>query len=313
MNYLIVNARAGRALDSETWQRLLRSAGVAFQVLPPDDDRTWPTLGSDDCLIVAGGDGTVSRYAVKAVASGCTLGILPAGTGNDFARGLGIPLDAEAACQNLRHGGVRHIDIGKIGDDWFLNVAHIGFGSEVSRRVKRDRKHWWGRFAYLRTLVERTRRVRGFKARIRVDNRIIGGRWLQISIANGGFFGGGQRFFQANPFDARLHLIGIRPRAIPTLFILWLLARIRGAAPRNKAIVALSGTQFEILGNSGLDVMADGEPRTHLPATVGVEPAKLRVVMPDPEQRAADVGARAPANQEPYSDRDTLDRTGKTR
>lgn len=287
VNYLIVNPGAGNAAGADFWRTRLAEHGIAVQVMTTGADTEFLRLTADDRLIVAGGDGTMSRYAALAVDAGCTLGVLPAGTGNDFARGLGVPLEPDAACRNLRDGVPRQVDVGVIGDGLFLNVAHIGLGAEVTRSLHSDDKHWWGRFAYLRALVERVTRARGFRAGIRVGGKTLRGRWLQISIANGRSFGGGQQFFDADPFDGRLDLVAVRPKPLWVLFMLWLSARARGRPPRHEALVRLRDTHFEILAHSRRPVTADGELCAHLPVRIGIRKAALSVILPPGEARPA--------------------------
>lgn len=105
MNYLLANPSAGNGFDRAFWRRQLRAAGVEVRNWP-DRDTQQPQLGADDRLLVAGGDGTMNAQVNRCVTSGCVLGVLPSGTGNDFANGLGIPVDLEQACRTLADGRV---------------------------------------------------------------------------------------------------------------------------------------------------------------------------------------------------------------
>ena len=280
MNLLVLNPKSGNAEDGEFWREHFHQAGVVVEPDNVTEAQQLRGLKASDCLIVAGGDGTLRRYAATCAEIGCTLGVLPSGTGNDIARGVTIPLEPDAACRNLADGVTRKVDIGLIDDEIFLNAAHIGLGPEISRNVDRAYKHWWGRYAYWRTLLDRVQRTRGFKATIRCDDEFIHGRWLQITVANGRSFGGGQRFFEATPFDGRLDLIAIRPHPVYQLFFIWLLARFRGAAPDSEAFEQYRGTDIEILGDSSKEVTADGELIAHLPVRFAIRPKALRVVIP---------------------------------
>lgn len=280
MNWLIVNPSSGNAKDSGFWQELLQRKGVVSHTDGDGAISKIPNLREQDCLIVAGGDGTVRRYADWCIANRCSLGVLPAGTGNDFARGIGLPLEPDAACSIIAEGHVRQVDTGQVNNQLFLNVAHVGLGSKIGPEVETSTKRWWGRFAYLRTLIERLRSARGFKATITSNDETFRGRWLQISVANGGSFGGGQRFFEASPFDGQLDLLAIRPRPFSKLFAIWLAARLRGTAPASEAIEQRRGTRFEITGDARLAVIGDGETLTRLPANFEVHPGALRVLLP---------------------------------
>lgn len=278
---LILNPVSGNAKGAHFWLRTLRDQGVDAQLFDADNDETLPDLTDTKTLIVAGGDGTVRLHAAACVAADCTLGVLPSGTGNDFARGLSIPLEPEDACQNISKGQTHTIDVGRLNDQVFLNVAHIGFATEVTRGVNHTSKDWWGRFAYFRTVIDRLHDLRGFKATIRDDHREYTGRWLQITIANGRSFGGGQQFFDATPFDGQLDLLAIRPRPLPQLIFVWLLARLRRAAPETPVVMRLRADSFEIAAESQMPVTADGEALARLPARFSVMPGALRVIAPE--------------------------------
>ncbi len=281
MNLLVSNPAAGNAKETGDWLSALARAGVKAKLAETENGQFRSALTGDDCLIVAGGDGTIRSYAAVCLDSSCTLGILPAGTGNDFARGLNIPLDPDSACENISSGLVAPIDVGLLDDDIYLNVAHIGLGTEISRNLEGEHKHWWGRFAYLRTFLQRFRQARGFHATIECADEVIKGRWLQITVANGRSFGGGQRFFDASPFDGQLDLLAVRPRPLFRLFLVWVLAHVKGSTPDNEAIVQRRGKTFRIVGDSQRQVTADGEVLAHLPVRFTVMESALRVLVPE--------------------------------
>lgn len=275
---LVINPNAGQSPQAKLWLARLREAGIDARVV--DLDANPDALNEAKRLIVAGGDGTVSRYAHACAETGCELGILPAGTGNDFARGLGIPVEPAAACDNIRAGVARAVDLGVLGNEIFLNAAHIGFGSAVSRSVGDDAKGTWGRFAYLRTMIQRLRRARGFHATIKVGSQTLSGRWLQITVANGTSFGGGNDLVEVSPFDGQLDLFAIRPSPIHHLAWAWLLARLTNRVPNSATITRLKGQQIDIDGSNERCVTADGEGMARLPVSFHARPGALRVILP---------------------------------
>lgn len=280
MNYLIVNPASGAERDAEFWLERLRRAGVSAALCPAETADQLPALGRNDRLLVAGGDGTLRRFASACMDQGAALGVLPSGTGNDFARGLDIPLDPEAACGTIAGGRVVRVDVGRIDDEVFLNVAHVGLGSEVGPGVGPQIKRWWGRMGYLRTALNRLRDRRGFRARIRCDRTVATGRWLEIAVANGPSFGGGQRIFEASPFDGCLDLLAVRPRPLSRLLGVWLRAWLRRATPRDEAVVRLRGRECSIEARRARNVSADGELVGGTPACFSVARGALRVIVP---------------------------------
>jgi diacylglycerol kinase (ATP) len=107
-----------------------------------------------DYIFVAGGDGTLNE-AVNGVAAdpsalaGVTLGVVPIGTGNDFASALGIPDDLDQAIDALGRAEPRQIDLGRLDDQFFVNVSAGGFIAEVSDAVSTQLKTIAGKLAYL--------------------------------------------------------------------------------------------------------------------------------------------------------------------
>lgn len=278
-DWLVSNARSGQARKVEELLAQLAAVGLQAEHVDPELPVADFTPGKGDRVIIAGGDGTVRRYAAQVARQNAVLAVLPTGTGNDFARGLQIPLDIESACRVAAQGVVRTLDMALLDEKTFLNVAHIGFGTEVSRHVDAEQKRGWGRFAYVRTLFGRLRQSRGFKASIEHPGGRVRGRWLQISIANGCSFGGGQEFFGAVPFDGQLDLLAIRPRSLLMLMLLWLRAKITRSSPPSDALLELRAQRFTVGGNRRLTVRADGEHLGNLPAAFAIEPSALRVLV----------------------------------
>ena len=91
-------------------------------------------------LVAAGGDGTVNAIASVVVESDSVLGVLPMGTFNNFARDLGLPLDAESALDTLLEGRVVQVDVGEVNGRIFLNNSSLGLYPEiVANRLWRQR------------------------------------------------------------------------------------------------------------------------------------------------------------------------------
>src|SRR5215813_3620555 len=146
---LIVNPVSGKgrgAAVAERASRTLREGGLANEVVysrsPADPEELARAAVRDRCplVIAVGGDGLVSQVAGALVGSDSALGVVPAGVGNDFARGLGIPLDTAQACAVLTRGYARKVDVGQANDRYFFSVAVMGFAAEVNRKANRFRR-----------------------------------------------------------------------------------------------------------------------------------------------------------------------------
>jgi len=116
-----------------------------------------------DLVIASGGDGTVTACAAGLAGSGVPLGVLPAGTGNLFARNLGLPLDLDAALAVALTGAERRVDVGVANERLFLVMAGIGIDAAVLAGVSEALKKRAGWHAYtlsaVRHLWDRLTRV----------------------------------------------------------------------------------------------------------------------------------------------------------
>jgi diacylglycerol kinase (ATP) len=159
---LIVNPRSGAeaAPDYLTLmnRRIRERAGSLDIVLTTGEGDAFEAARravTDGCdhLFVAGGDGTLNE-ALNGVAradalSAVTFGVIPLGTGNDFASALGLPEDVEGALEVLLEGAPVPVDVGRLNDDCFVNVSGGGFIAEVSDAVDTHLKTIAGKLAYL--------------------------------------------------------------------------------------------------------------------------------------------------------------------
>jgi diacylglycerol kinase (ATP) len=145
-------------------------------------------------IVAVGGDGTWSNVGNAILATGqpVELGLIPGGTGCDLAKSLGIPpRDVQACCRIVLDGATRAIDVGKIEDKHFLNIA--GFGYDVA--VLEDSwsvGYLEGSLLYLYCALRQLGSYRGFDVEAEVDGRHLGRReMLMVIVANARVFGGG--------------------------------------------------------------------------------------------------------------------------
>jgi diacylglycerol kinase (ATP) len=159
---LIVNPSSGRELAAENADRIAASLRVRYDDLEVvttggdgDAERAGATAAASNrgTVFVAGGDGTVNE-AVNGVAAAGALdmvrfGIIPLGTGNDFAAGLGIPADVDEALEILGQERELRVDLGSVNGRVFINTSGGGYIAEVSVAVTPQLKTIAGRLAYL--------------------------------------------------------------------------------------------------------------------------------------------------------------------
>lgn len=142
-------------------------------------------------VVVAGGDGTIHMVANALAGTGIALAVLPLGTANDFARGLGLPTDLDEAVALAAGGPSRPIDLGRVNGRYFLNAAHLGLGAETAKRADARLKRWLGPIAYVLAAMGAWRETPALELALRADGQTAVMRASQVLIANGRFYGGG--------------------------------------------------------------------------------------------------------------------------
>jgi diacylglycerol kinase (ATP) len=146
-------------------------------------------------LILGGGDGSVSSVVDFLADHHVTLGLLPLGTANDFARTLEIPSDIEKACQTIAGGKEVDVDLGLAGDNYYVNVASVGLGVGVTQALTPGLKRRIGALAYPAAAIKAFLGHKPFSARLTFPDgdyeSVEYGRLLQVAVGNGRFYGGG--------------------------------------------------------------------------------------------------------------------------
>ncbi len=216
---LITNAEAGTHDEEAVEEALvvLRSRADVRVACTGDVDELREVLAGRDGrdVVVAGGDG--SLHAVVGVLfdagdlSGPTIGLIPLGTGNDFASGVGIPPSPAEAAGVIVDGPTVEVDV--LVDDKsgiVVNAVHIGVGADAAREAKPWKKRL-GKAGYLVGAVKAGVKAQGHKLRVVADERVLAKgrhRVLQVGIGNGPNIGGGTALApQADPTDGAVDVV----------------------------------------------------------------------------------------------------------
>ncbi|TWG02028.1 diacylglycerol kinase [Streptomyces brevispora] len=288
---LFVNPTAGRGRGAHAAQpaaSALRDAGFAVRtVLGEDADDALrrareAVAGGTGALIAVGGDGMMS-LALQAVAGTRTpLGVVAAGTGNDFARALGLPIRDPAAAgrlaaEALKGSAVREIDLGLVGDRWFGSVLASGFDSRVNDRGNRMR---WvgGRFKYDLAILAELAAFKPIAYRIRLD----GGPVHEIAatlvaVGNGSTYGGGMRICADAVMDDGLFDVTVVGDCSRTT-LLKVFPRVYKGTHLGHPVVTVHRVSSIELEAVGVTAYADGEPLGALPLTATCVRGAVRVL-----------------------------------
>lgn len=147
-------------------------------------------------IIVAGGDGTINRV-VNAIMNNnikIPLGIIPAGTSNDFARHIKMPKKFDECIDRILKGNIENVDIGKVNDKYFINVCSAGLFTNTSQKVDVVLKNIVGKLSYFITGVFEMFRFKPFYVKIETDDDIIIEKIAIILVFNGSSVGGMNTF-----------------------------------------------------------------------------------------------------------------------
>lgn len=148
---------------------------------------------TDGCtgVISIGGDGTAFEVACGLMNTGIPLGIIPAGTGNDFIKTVGLPKKPLAALDFILTHQPRPVDVGGLNDRLFLNVCGTGFDVTVLDYTLAAKKYCRGILPYLIGLIRGIVHYKPVHVRFTVDGETEERDVLICSVANGRYFGGG--------------------------------------------------------------------------------------------------------------------------
>jgi diacylglycerol kinase (ATP) len=212
---VIVNPVAGRGAVGANLP-FVRSAFAAHGIhdiyesaAPGDEERLAARAVRDgvQLIVAVGGDGTCSRIANVIIESGaqCRLAVVPAGTGNDFAKTLGVSRFApEQIAELVAHGGAKRIDVGLADGHYFLNSCGFGFDASVLEATSRV-PFLKGDAVYIYSALRQLFSYRGVEVSVSGAPGVSSGSMLMVTVSNGRWLGGAFKIApQASVLDGKL-------------------------------------------------------------------------------------------------------------
>jgi diacylglycerol kinase (ATP) len=287
--HFIVNPVAGRGRAMRVWQALqkhLVSRAVEFTYSftqgPGHATELARQAVARTCgaCVGVGGDGTLHEMLPALMGTETALGCIPAGTGNDFARGLGLPRTVERQATMLAVAKRRTIDVPSVNGEPFLNVAGAGFDAVVADTVNRSFRALHGPIPYILAIFRTLVSYHNAPLSIRLDdgppNEL---RCLLVAGGNLQYYGGGMKICpMACPGDGSLDFcIAGDLSKIDALCTLPRL--LRGTHIYHPKCTYLRARKADIDGPP-LPIQADGQIVGTLPATFTLQPQALWVLQP---------------------------------
>ncbi len=285
---LVVNPssgkRHGEAIAAQAVVRLGNAGHTTIVVqgadAPAARDQLKQAISSGlDGVLVVGGDGALHGVLDHVADSDLIFGLIPAGTGNDTARSLGIPVkDVDAAVDLVVAGHIRTIDLARADESYVATVVASGFDSKVNERAN---EMTWPR-GNMRYNIATVAELRGFEPlpfTLVLDGRTIEREAMLVAVGNGPSFGGGLRICEgAQLDDGLLDVVVINP--VSKLKLLRVFPKLYKGTHVTLPEFERHRVREVTLTSPGIVAYGDGERLGALPMTTRVCPGALRVFAP---------------------------------
>lgn len=230
-------------------------------------------------VLIAGGDGTVDSVVNTMARKGISLpiGILPVGTANDFAKFLGIPTDITRACKQILTSEAKGIDLGKINDKYFVNVASTGLFTDVSQKTDVNLKNTIGKLAYYLKGIEALPSFRKLKIKIESKEIIFEGNMYLMLVFNGQTAGNFKLATKADASDGKLDVIIFK--AVPIIELIPLfLDVIRGAHLNSNNVIYFKTDKIHVECFEDIVTDIDGEKGPDFPLDIECVKGGIKVL-----------------------------------
>lgn len=233
-------------------------------------------------IIVVGGDGTLNEVINGLLASGHAhtpcLGIIPAGSSNDFSKSLGIPQDLEEACRVIVDGKTREADVGQAGPHYFCSASCLGYFAEVAARSL-NMRGFGGSLRYTIPALSVVRQMAaGWQMSVKADARTFQGDYAVLLVGNAPRFGGLTMLPRARPDDGLLDCLLIEMagkwealQLIPLVY--------RQALERHRRVTRFQAASISVTLDRPSRVCDDGEVYADSVRSIEyrVHPRRLRI------------------------------------
>ncbi len=213
-----------------------------------------------DLIIAAGGDGTVNEV-VQGIAEQDyrpQLAIIPVGTTNDFARALGIPREIQKAVDVILEHNVRSLDIGKVNDQYFMNIAGGGKLTELTYEVPSKLKTMLGQLAYYLKGIEMLPSLKPTKVKIEYDGKVLEEEIMLFLVSNTNSVGGFEKLAPAAKMDDGYFDLVILKKANLAEFIRIATLATRGAHLEDKHIFYTKANRIKVHSEEKMQLNLDG-------------------------------------------------------
>ncbi|MBR5334612.1 MAG: YegS/Rv2252/BmrU family lipid kinase [Alistipes sp.] len=287
---LLYNAAAGKGKIEKNIDRIVEifgNAGYDMQPLPIRfGTNPFDWCGEIDLAVIAGGDGTIN-YVVNAMMRkniSVNIGVIPAGTANDFAGAIGMSNNVLKAARQIAEGDMELIDCGKVehldhSDDiiYFVNIFSFGIFTTTSQRTPEELKHKIGKMAYVVAAFKELRNIHGIPLTITTDADAFYYPTLMGLVFNGETAGRVPIARKSNLRDGVFDCIFLRKRR-PVMSALDMLLYMVGI--KTRAVKYMRSSQLTLVTPIRENTDVDGQSGGRFPMRVSCMHGALKVICP---------------------------------
>lgn len=221
-----------------------------------------------DLVIAAGGDGTINEV-VNGIAEQSyrpKLGVIPVGTTNDFARALQIPRDIVAAAEIIAKGDTIPVDIGRINDKYFINIAGGGRLTELTYDVPSKLKTMLGQLAYYLKGMEMLPSIKATPIRIEYDGKLFDGEAMLFLVGLTNSVGGFEKLAPNSSINDGMFTLLILKKTNLADFIRIATLALRGEHVNDPKVIYTKANRIKVTSEEKVQLNLDGEYGGLLPA-----------------------------------------------
>nr|WP_307776650.1 YegS/Rv2252/BmrU family lipid kinase [uncultured Cetobacterium sp.] len=234
-----------------------------------------------DHILISGGDGTINSFVnfLKKKDIEIPIGILPTGTANDFANVLGIPKNIEDACRQILQSKAQYIDLGKINDEYFVNIASAGIFSNISQTTDRHMIKKIGKLAYVLNGIKEMSKIKKMKVILESKEYSQILSLVSILIFNGKSAGSFELAYKSDVDDGYLDVLILKPDFITDVPEMTAALAKKDYLEREfHSFKYFKTKSLKIIGNEKYSTDVDGERGPELPVTITCIPKGLKVL-----------------------------------
>lgn len=231
-------------------------------------------------VLIAGGDGTVDSAVnfMKAKGIELPIAILPVGTANDFAKFIGMPHDIELACERILNSKPKAVDIAKINDKYFINVASAGLFTDVSQKTDVNLKNTMGKLAYYVKGLEQLPYLRKIHIKVKSKEVTFDGDMYLMLVFNGQTAGNFKLAYKAEVDDGYLDVLIIKAGMLKDMIALFI-KMLRGEHLEDvSGLLYFKTESLEIECHDNIVTDIDGERGPEFPLKIQCEKGGLTVL-----------------------------------